>query len=389
MAEDRPRRKRGARFIEIAAAAGVSTATVNRVLNERGSVSAETRTRVVAAARQLGVPRVLPDPRHGLTRFDVVLAQSPTPYFRRLELALQRIQQMLDPRILIHRHSVDPHDEARLLAALTRPGHRRDGLIVALHDSPLIRAELHAQLARGVPVATLMSRISPAAPAVAMAADAPPALLPLQPLQPLQPYYAGIDNLAAGRTAGHFIGRLARRPGRVLLLTHTLGYRAHAERMQGCADALAERHPHLQATAPVECHDDPDRCQLALEAALLQARRDEVALVGLYHSGAGASGLARVLQRLTPAERPVWIAHELSDEHRPLLRLGLMDLLIDQDPDGQVAASLHHLLHATGYVEQPPPGDPNEFRLFGPENLPGETPYLDAPLKAPVERLRR
>ena len=65
-----------------------------------------------------------------------------------------------------------------------------------------------------------------------------------------------------------------------------------------------------------------------------------------------------------------------------------MDLVIDQDPDGQVAASLHHLLHATGHVEQPGPGAPNEFRLFGPENLPGEGSYLDAPLKAPVERLQ-
>lgn len=66
-----------------------------------------------------------------------------------------------------------------------------------------------------------------------------------------------------------------------------------------------------------------------------------------------------------------------------------MDLVIDQDPDGQVAAGLHHLLHACGYAEQPGPAGPNEFHLFGPENLPGESSYLDAPLKAPVERLRR
>lgn len=362
-----PRRKRSARFIEIATAAGVSTATVNRVLNEHGSVSAETRAKVVAAARQLGVPRVLPDPRHGLTRFDVVLARSSTPYFRRLDLALQRIQQMLDARILIHRHVVDADDTPRVQAALTRPGHRRDGLIVALHDSPVVREALRGQIARGVPVVTLMSGIG-AVEGV---------------------HYTGIDNLSAGRTAGHFIGRLVRRPGRVLLLTNRLDYRAHADRMHGCAAVLAERHPGLSASVPVECFDDPGRCQLALDAALAQTRHDDLPLVGLYHSGAGASGLARVLQRLTPAERPVWIGHELSDEHRPLLRLGLMDLVIDQDPDGQVAAGLHHLLHACGYAEQHGPAGQNEFHLFGPENLPGESSYLDAPLKAPVERLRR
>src|SRR5258707_768034 len=73
-----PRRKRTARFIEIAEAAGVSSATVDRVLNERGSVSAATRARVVAAARQLAVPRVLPDTHHGLMHMEVLLPQNST-----------------------------------------------------------------------------------------------------------------------------------------------------------------------------------------------------------------------------------------------------------------------------------------------------------------------
>jgi LacI family transcriptional regulator len=348
-----PRRKRSARFIEIAAAAGVGTATVNRVLNEHGGVSAETTARVIAAARQLGVPRVLPDPRHGLTRFDVVLAHSTTPYFRRLDLALTRAVQVLDRRILVHRHTVEPTHSAQVHDALTRPRHRRDGLVVALHDTPAVRAALRQQVERGVPVVTLMSGIG----------DVPGL------------HYAGIDNLAAGRTAGHFIGRLAQRPGRVLRLTNTLDYRAHADRLRGCQAVLAERHPLIDPGEPVACHDDADRCQLALRRALADARRDGVPLVGLYHSGAGSAGIAAELQRLAPAERPVWVGHELSDEHRTLLHLGLLDLVIDQDPDGQIASALHHLLHASGHVEQPAPAEPNEFRLFCAENIRGG-PYL-------------
>jgi hypothetical protein len=67
-----PRRKKTARFVEIAAA-GVSVATVDRVLNERGSVSATARAKVVAAARELAVPRLLPDTRHGLIHIDILL----------------------------------------------------------------------------------------------------------------------------------------------------------------------------------------------------------------------------------------------------------------------------------------------------------------------------
>jgi hypothetical protein len=47
------RRKRSANFAEIAKLAGVSASTVDRVLNERGSVSTAARERVVAAVREL------------------------------------------------------------------------------------------------------------------------------------------------------------------------------------------------------------------------------------------------------------------------------------------------------------------------------------------------
>jgi LacI family transcriptional regulator len=369
------RRKRSARFIEIASAAGVSISTVNRVLNERGSVSAETRARVVAAAKQLGVPRVLPDPRHGLTRYDVILDASPTPYFSRLELALQRSAQMLDARVVIHRHRVDAADEAALMQAIGQPRHRRDGLMVALHDSPLVRQALRVQRERGIPVVTLMSAIG-----------APGEVEGLR--------YAGIDNLRAGRTVGHFIARMTppeAGPGRVLLLTHRLSFRAHAERIEGCRTLLAQRQPRWQTGEPVECHDDADRVQLAVQEALQASRRDGVPLLAIYHSGAGTAGVARALQQarsLLP-RRIVWVGHELSDDHRLWLREDLLDLVIDQDPDGQIVAGLHHLLHACGYVEQAPQDEPNDFRLFCAENLRDLPPYLDGPLNAPLDKIVR
>lgn len=73
-------RKRGPRFDEIAVAAGVSVATVDRVLNERGSVSSTARERVVAAARQLGVGRILPELHHKLVRIDLLLLLNETRF---------------------------------------------------------------------------------------------------------------------------------------------------------------------------------------------------------------------------------------------------------------------------------------------------------------------
>ena len=73
------RRKRSARFIEIAVEAGVSPSTVDRVLNERGSASEKARHKVIAAAQSLGVPRILPSARHELIHIDVMLPDNRTP----------------------------------------------------------------------------------------------------------------------------------------------------------------------------------------------------------------------------------------------------------------------------------------------------------------------
>jgi LacI family transcriptional regulator len=191
-----PRRKRTARFVEIAERAGVSASTVDRVLNERGSVSAAARERVVAAARELALPRLLPETQHGLVHVDVLLPDSDAPFFRRLDQALQRAMQMLDRRVIVHRVALPPADDTTITAAIAQPRYRRAALIVTTHDTARVRDALAAAIGRNEAVVTMVTDIADIA----------------------RLHYAGIDNLRAGRTAGYYIGRLATPPGRVLLL---------------------------------------------------------------------------------------------------------------------------------------------------------------------------
>jgi LacI family transcriptional regulator len=351
-----PRKKSSARFIDIAALAQVSPATVNRVLNDRGSVSTATREKVIRAARQLAVPRLMPEVHRGLTRLDVVLARSQTPFFQRMELALQRFMQLLDRRIVVHRHSFAPGDDERTAQLIRQPPHPRHGLLLAVHDTPVLRAAVQQVSQQGVPVVTLMSDISDPS-----GSNNAPRL-----------HYAGIDNLHAGRTAGHFMGRLARTGGRLLVLTNDLHFRAHRDRTAGFLDVVQATFGQLSSTPAIPCHDDPDQVYQAVDTAL---RLGDVA--GIYHSGAGSIGIHRALLRHGRAGSVVWIGHELSDEHRTWLTEGTMDLVIDQDPDGQVLSGMQHLLFQTQWLAQKPPGGPNEFRLFCAENLPNQR-YLPA-----------
>jgi LacI family transcriptional regulator len=143
------RRKRSPRFVEIAAEAGVSPSTVDRVLNERGSASEKARRRVIAAAQKLGVPRILPSAAHGLVHIDVLLPDNRTPFFTRLRSALARAGWILDKRVVVHRGIVHENDEASLIRAIAKPTYRRRGLIVAAPDTQGVRHAFRDVLDRG------------------------------------------------------------------------------------------------------------------------------------------------------------------------------------------------------------------------------------------------
>lgn len=336
------RRKRGARFIEIAAEAGVSPATVNRVLNEHGSVSEAARERVIAAARRLDVRRVLPDVRHGLVHIDVLLSHGDTPFFRRLNEALQRSAQMLDKRIVVHR-AILPESDAAVVDAILRTPYKRSGLVVITRDTEPVRDALITVADRGEQVVTLMTDV----------------------LGVPRRHYAGIDNLRAGRTAGYFIGRLAKAPGRVLKLCGNQSFGAHRDRIAGLREGLALASVDMEYHGmAIETQDNADACYRAVSGALKQGD-----VVGIYNSGYGSAGIAAALREFDSAGKVVWIGHEMLDEHRAYIEEGVMDLVIDQNPDAQAISALQHVLHACNVLENAPPAGPVEFGIFCFANL--------------------
>jgi LacI family transcriptional regulator len=184
-------------------------------------------------------------------------------------------------------------------------------------------------------------------------------------------HYAGIDNVRAGRTAGYFIGRLAKGPGRVLKLCGDKSFGAHRDRMSGFCESLAATDTDLEFQGvEIDTQDNNDACYRAVSRALKQGN-----LVGIYNSGYGSAGIAAALREFGAAGKVVWIGHEMLDEHRTYIEEGTMDLVIDQDPDAQVISALQHLLHACGVLEDPPPVGPVEFRVFCVANV-RQAPYL-------------
>jgi LacI family transcriptional regulator len=327
------RRMAGPTFRDIARLAGVGTATVERVLNARGGVRPETVERVLAAARALDLPRRLPDAHRGLLRVDVMLVRPDSTFFGRLNRAFERIAAALDPALSLHRSFLPEDDPAAIARRIAEPSHRRAGLILAVPDHPLVRAALAGVEATGLPIVQVVTRSAGVA--------AP---------------FVGIDNLAAGRTAGLLLARMQARPGPVVAFCHSGAYRIHRDRIRGFSAELAHRAPHLDFRRVLFHGDEATRAEDLLREAL----RTWPDLAGVYNAGGVNSVLADVLGAQVRG-RTFFVGHELTDRSARALREGVMDVVLDQAPEAQARRALDLLLHRFGFLSDPVTNPPIRF----------------------------
>jgi LacI family transcriptional regulator len=162
--------------------------------------------------------------------------------------------------------------------------------------------------------------------------------------------YVGIDNRAAGRLAGHLLGRLMRPEGReVALFAGSLSYRGHEEREMGFRHLLAEEYPELAIVELREVRDDAERAFAEARALLAAYPR----LAGVYNIGGGNRGIARALEEAERAREVTFIGHELTEFTRRLLVTGTVDAIIDQNPRVEARDAVDWLVAAARNAPAP------------------------------------
>ena len=309
---------------DVAREAGVSLATADRVVNQRSGVRAPTVERVERAIAKLNYranPAAARLARNQSHRFLFLLPSTANPFMVQLEAQVSATakwlvaqQAFIDVR---HADVFDPVAVSNEL--LTLPDVYNGVALVAL-DHPVVRAAIDTLVARGLHVVTLVS-------------DAPLSL---------RTHYVGIDNPAAGRTAGSLMGRfLAGREGKIGIIIGSMGLRDHAERCFGFQQVISGEYSALTILPALEGRDDDVR-NGALVAQLLQQHPD---MIGLYNAGAGNEGVASAIVNSGRSKSLTWIAHELTDGARHWLMSGVAAAIINQDA-GHEARSAARILMA-------------------------------------------
>ena len=259
------RRRRPSRIIDIAQAAGVGTATVDRVLNGRTGVTPATAERVRHAMNMLSkeggdAPTTGRNPGF---RFDVILPGHAGPSTDHLAQALQAAGEARGASVTCaFVEKMNPRALADALTAIVRRGSA--GIAFQALDHPLVREAVVRLAEQDIPALALMSDLGGSGVFG----------------------FVGADNRAAGRTAGFLMGRFASAPGKVAVLWGGQMYRSHEEREIGFRTVVRSEFPHLTVLDLMSGRDDSDGNFREVRAVL--AAHDD--LVGIYSVGGGNRG---------------------------------------------------------------------------------------------------
>lgn len=287
-------------LVDLAEAAGVSVATVDRVLNARHRVRESTAERVLGAAERIGFHaapllkrRLRPE---APTRTFGFLLQKPDGFYRQLGADLEAATARLTDcrgRALIE--FVDEISPTAICAAMLRMAERADAIGVVSIDHPRVSETVATLAARGKPVFALISDLTAEARAG----------------------YVGRDNRREGRTAAWLLARAARGPGKIGIIVGSHRYLCQETAEISFRAELRENAPGFEALEALVNLDDA-RIAYAATQELIARRPD---LVGLYVCGGGTEGVVAAARDEADRAPLAIVCNELT----PKNRAGLID----------------------------------------------------------------
>lgn len=312
---------------EIAAEAGVGTATVDRILNDRPGVREQTRKRVLKAIAALQDVQFAAAPA-AIEKYKIAfLSDSGKSFLETLESAVwETVRQRpnIDASFEgIATSRVDPIKYANLIE---RTAETAQALVIVAREDVIINRAIRNVIGRGVPVICLTTDLPTSG----------------------RTAYVGNDQASAGATAAYLMGQaVGNREGKILLV-YSAAYRVQEERELGFRRVLRNEYPLLKVDERVNSNDEAE----LVYPIVMRYIEEHGPPAGIYNVAAGNVGIGKALSEHGLAGKTVFIGHELNANSRMLLETGVMNFAIGHDVAVEVDLSLNCAIQAVGRKPQ-------------------------------------
>jgi LacI family transcriptional regulator len=332
---------------DIALQAGVSTATVDRVLHGREHVREHMVRRVEQAIAALDRQRGQVGLAGRKFMIDLVM-DTPARFANEVRDALDAEMAALRPVLFRARHETrelwSPDAIVDTLDAIARRGSH--GVLLKAPDVPAVVDAVARLVSQGIPVVTVATDL-PGSRRLA---------------------YVGLDHAVAGQTAAWLIGQWlgAARRAAVLVSLSSVRFQGEATRGEAFRQALQRDHPRLRIVEVSEGQGLHERTATRVRARL----RADADIVAVYSAG-GAN--AAILDAFAQEGRRLrcFIGHDLDADNVRLLRERRIHAVLHHDLRHDMRRACLTLLaaHGVGGLDAPPGLSP--VHVVTPANLPG------------------
>ena len=294
-------------IVNLADAAGVSVATVDRVLNARHPVREPTAERVLRAAESIGfhaAPLLKSRLRPGVPeRTFAFLLQRPDAFYTQfgadLAASARSLTQIRARPVVEFLPDLSPGVVAERLMKL---GETADAVAIVSVDHPRVSDAIARLRERGVPTFAILTELGAEAAAP----------------------YVGRDNRKEGRTAAWIIAKAAQRPGKVGIIVGSHRFLCQETAEISFRAYLRENAPEFTPLEPLVNLEEP-RIAYAATQDLIATHSD---LVGLYICGGGKEGVIAGARDEPRSKGLAIVCNELTAEARAGLIDGVLTAVI-------------------------------------------------------------
>ena len=335
---------------DLAEAAGVSVATINRVLGGSSQVREPTMARVLDAAKAIGFCGVGAlqhriadaEPRHHLG----VISQSPhRPFSALLRQHLEAAAKACpSARVTLHFEQLDDLSPEQVALHMKQMATACGALAVVAAEHPIVSDAIDALAEQGTPVIALIS------PLAARASVG----------------YVGMDNWKVGRTAAWAFDHMCKTPGKLGILVGTHRYRCHDLNESGFRSYFRE-HAHGFVLLEPQSTFESDAIAREVTEKLLRTHPD---LRGLYVAGGGITGALAAIRDLGRSGQQVVVGYDVMESTKAGLLDGTLSLVIANPFERIAQATIEALVRAAS--QGPEAGRPSvqlPLEIYTSENL--------------------
>ncbi|CAP54293.1 LacI family DNA-binding transcriptional regulator [Gluconacetobacter diazotrophicus] len=338
---------------DIAHQAGLSMATVDRVLNARAGVSRQTGLRVRAAIAELErqeARALLPGRKMTID----VLMEAPRRFTTEARAAFEAEMAAFVPLVFRCRfHLMETEGPAALARAIDRIRLRgTDGMLVKVPDTPVIHAAVARAAAAGITVVTFVTDL-PSAPRAA---------------------YVGVDNRAAGETAAYLVGRaLGAQAATVLVTISSSRFRGEGDREKGFRTVMRACYPSIRVTSVCEGRGQDAETGRLVHDALAA----DPTICAIYSIGGGNRATLDACREMGRAIR-IFVAHDLDADNRALLAGHAIDFVLYHNLRADARAAFDVFRHGA-FCRGESVARLSSVEIVTPYNLPVSPPDIGPP----------